>query len=102
MEITAALEQLREEGEVLSERPVTDRERGETSRDGFGTADSDQPIKDMRAHPNLSEPAERDINPPTHPTRDDGLGEKSTGEPAGDRPVPAGDPKTEPGRTDVQ
>jgi hypothetical protein len=56
----------------------------------------------MRAHPNLSEPAERDINPPTHPTRDDGLGEKSTGEPAGDRPVPAGDPKTEPGRTDVQ
>ena len=33
---------------------------------------------------------------------DDGLGQKSTGDPSGDQPVPPGDPKTEPGRTDVQ
>lgn len=102
MDSTAAMEQVRKEGEILSDPPATDRERGETSREGFGTADSDRPIKETRTQPNLSEPAERNMNPPTHPRRDDGLGEKSTGDPSGDQPVPPGDPKTEPGRTDVQ
>ena len=93
-----------QEGGLLSDRPVTESEkgRGETSREAYGTAESRQPIKDTKIRPELSEPAEEELNPPTHPTRDDGLGEKTTGEPSGDRPVPSGDPKTEPGRPDVQ
>ena len=82
--------------------PGSDHERGKTSQQGFGEDDPDRPIKESREQPNLSEPAERQTNPPTHPTRDDGLGEKSTGEPSGAEPVPSGDPKSESDRTDLQ
>lgn len=80
----------------------TDHERGAASQQGYGEDDPDRPIKESREHPNLSEPAERTTNPPTHPTRDDGLGQKSTGDPSGARPVPAGDPNSESDRTDLQ
>ena len=98
------LEQTIQEGELLSERRAidSDKDRGDISQEGYGEAESRQPIKDTRTRPDLADPAEEEMNPPTHPTRDDGLGQKDTGEPSGDRPVPPGDPKTEPGRSDVQ
>lgn len=83
-------------------KPGTDHERGKSSQQGFGEDDPERPLKQSREQPNLSRPAERETNAPTHPTRDDGLGEKTTGDPSGAQPVPPGDPKTESDRTDVQ
>jgi hypothetical protein len=84
------------------DEPDTDHERGKKSQQGFAEDDRERPIKDTRQQPNLAEPAEREMNPPTHPTRDDGLGQKSNTDPSGARPVPPGDPNNESDRSDVQ
>jgi hypothetical protein len=79
-----------------------DRERGETSKDGFSNSDDPKAPQDNRIDPELAEPAEGATNPPTHSKRDDGLGQKDTGDDAAYEPVPSGDPVRESDRTDLQ
>jgi hypothetical protein len=61
----------------LSERSDigSDRERGEASREGWGSDQSGHPVKHTRTRPELSDPAEEVVNPPTHPSHDSGLGQ---------------------------
>ncbi len=80
----------------------SDRERGETSREGWNTDQSRHPVKDSQARPELSDPAEESINPPTHPSHDSGLGQADETENADDEPVPSGDPMSEKDRSDLQ
>jgi len=88
----------------LSERSNTgsDRERGEASREGWNSDRTGQPIKDSRARPDLSGPAEEAVNPPTHPSHDSGLGQAEETENADEAPVPSGDPMSEKDRADLQ
>ena len=81
---------------------LTDRERGEASREGWGTETSKHPIKDSRQRPELSDPAEEELNPPTHPSRIGGLGQPAETENAEDAPVPPGHPSREGDHIDNQ
>jgi len=82
--------------------PGTERERGEVSREGFGNSEAGKPSQKTGQQPNLTPPAERATNRPTHPARDDGLGEANSSTRRGDEPVPPGDPQTESDRSDIQ
>jgi hypothetical protein len=88
----------------LSERSDigSDRERGEASREGWGSDQSGHPVKHTRTRPELSDPAEEVVNPPTHPSHDSGLGQVEETEGADEAPVPRGDPMSEKDRTDLQ
>jgi len=88
----------------LSERSNmgSDRERGEASREGWGSDQSGHPIKHTRTRPDLSDPAEEVVNPPTHPSHDSGLGQAEETENADEAPVPSGDPMSEKDRADLQ
>ena len=77
----------------------SDVDRGKQSRQGFGEHDKPHPAQDSKNNPELTPPADQEVNPPTHPSRDDGLGKNDR---APDKPVPSGDPNTESDRTDLQ
>lgn len=76
--------------------------RGEASQDGFARSDDPKAAQDHNTRPNLADPAENAKNPPTHPARDDGLGQKDGHDNAAERPVPSGDSASESDRTDLQ
>ena len=82
--------------------PITDRERGNTSREGFANVDAPSDPQATGTRPRLTEPAEQSANLPSHSVRDDGLGERGANEDAAERPVPPGNPHTESDRSDVQ
>ena len=82
--------------------PISDRERGDTSRQGFANTDAPRDSQATGDRPRLTEPANESANSSSHPARDDGLGEKVTSGASADRPVPPGDPRTESDRSDVQ
>ena len=88
----------------MSERIDTgrDHQRGAKSREGWDSDQSAQPVKDTRTRPDLSDPAQESVNPPTHPSHDSGLGQAEETENADDAPVPSGDPMSEKDRTDLQ
>jgi hypothetical protein len=81
---------------------MSDRERGETSREGWDSDSSEAPIKDSRQRPELSDPAEEEMNPPTHPSRTGGLGQAAETEHADDASVPQGNPTREGDNIDNQ
>jgi hypothetical protein len=88
---------LTDSGEKLS-----DSDRGETSREGWDSEKSEVPIKDSRQRPDLSDPAEEEMNPPTHPSRTGGLGPATETERANDASVPQGNPMGEGDNIDNQ
>jgi hypothetical protein len=83
------------------DRP-TDRERGEASREGWGTDTSRHPIQDTTIRPDPAGPAKDELNPPTHPSRIGGLGQPAETEEAEDVPVPPGHPSQEGDKIDNQ